>query len=498
MHLSKSDFLKYQICPSYFWLWKHKRELVPDEDQEEVAKQRLEQGNEVERYARQLFPDGKLVEGHNEKAKVITESMVKDGATTLFQATVITDNGLLAMADVLQRDGDGWILYEVKSTNSIKKEHYSDITFQRVAFETAGYNITGTKIVHMNKDYVRGHGEIDHEKLLLVTDVGDEVTELIDVIRQQIGDALERMNDMTEPKGCSCRLLSRGKHCPTFAYFNPDIPEYSVFDISRMQGKKLASLVDDEIFEVTDVPDDFKLSRNQEIQVKVAKTGEPKIDPAGIGLLLDELEYPLYFLDYESISTALPLFAGCHPYQQIPFQYSLHVLHEPDGELEHYEYLGRSDSENPVPELVAAMREQIGNSGSVIVWHKSFEVGRNKEMAETCPEYADFLHGVNDRIFDLKDIFAKQFYVHPDFRGSNSIKNVLPVLVPELTYKTMGIQRGDIAAVRWLDAVSNDPGGADAQKVFADLLKYCELDTFAMVEIFKRVRSEVTYPASAG
>ncbi len=179
MHLSKSDFLKYQTCPSYFWLWRHKRELVPAEDEEEVAKQRLEQGNEVERYARQLFPNGKLVEGHNEKAKAITESMVKDGVGTLFQATVITDNGLLAMADVLQRDeaNDGWILYEVKSTNSIKKEHYSDIAFQRVAFETAGYKITGTKIVHMNKEYTRGHGDIDPAKLLLVTDVADEAAE---------------------------------------------------------------------------------------------------------------------------------------------------------------------------------------------------------------------------------------------------------------------------------------------------------------------------------
>lgn len=491
MHLSKSDFLKYQTCPSYFWLWKHKRELVPAEDEEEVAKQRLEQGNEVERYARQLFPDGKLVEGHNEKAKAITESMVKDGATTLFQATVITDNGLLAMADVLQRDeaNDGWILYEVKSTNSIKKEHYSDITFQRVAFETAGYNITGTKIVHMNKDYVRGHGEIDHEKLLLVTDVGDEVAELIDVIRQQIGDALERMNDMTEPKGCSCRLLSRGKHCPTFAYFNPDIPEYSVFDITRMQGKKLASLVDDEIFNLADVPDDFKLTPPQAKQVQVAKSGEPIIDTAGIALMLDELSYPLYFLDYESISTALPMFSRCHPYQQVPFQYSLHVLREAGGELEHYEYLSTDSSTNPIEELISTMRDHIGDTGSVIVWHKSFEVGRNKEMATLYPEHADFLHGVNDRVFDLKDIFAKQLYVHPDFKGSCSIKAVLPVLVPEHSYKDLDIQKGDVAAVRWFDAVTGAVGPDEANKTYDDLLKYCRLDTLAMVEIYNHLMS---------
>src|SRR5690606_32962466 len=143
MYLSKSDFLKYQICPSYFWLWKHKRELVPPDDQEEVAKQRLEQGNEIERYARTLFNDAVLVQAKGHQAKPETEKLVADGARTIFQATVVTDNGLLAMADVLEYDEaqGGWILYEIKSTNSIKKEHYSDIAFQRVAFETAGYNI---------------------------------------------------------------------------------------------------------------------------------------------------------------------------------------------------------------------------------------------------------------------------------------------------------------------------------------------------------------------
>lgn len=485
MYLSKTDYVKkYTICPSYLWLSKYKPDVVPT-DEEEVIKQRLEQGNEIERYARLLFPEGLLIESRSSKAKLDTESAVRNGVTTIFQATVITDSGLLAMADVIKKDPetDKWVLYEVKSTNSVKKEHVLDLTFQRVAFEDAGYMISKIKIIYLNKEYER-QVKIEPTKLLLEKDVTTETDELVDVVRAQTKEAIEWLKRKDEPKTCSCRLNSRSKHCPTFHYLNPDIPEYSVFNISRIGGKKLGVLIDGDILHVHDVPEDIKLSLIQQNQVDVAKTKQPKIDRKAIADLLRELEFPLYFLDYETVSTALPVFLKCHPYQQIPFQYSLHVLHEPNGQLEHYEYLAKDTNELPANDLLKALSKQIDEIGTVITWNKSFESARNREMAAQYPEFKKFMDGINDRIFDLMDIFSKQHYVHHKFKGSNSIKKVLPVLVDGFSYDELDISNGQAAALKWYEAVtSNDKKLAEA--TFKSLLEYCKLDTLAMVEIYK-------------
>lgn len=488
MYLSKTDYVKrYTICPSYLWLCKYKSEVVPA-DEAEVIKARLEQGNEIERYARELFPDGVLIKSKAKQAKVDTEKAIADGATTLFQATVITAEGLLAMADVIKKDAgaDTWTLYEVKSTNSIKKEHILDLTFQRVAFEDAGYKLSKIKIIYLNKEYLR-QTQVDPKKLLLEADVTPDTDELVETVRTQTKDALEWLERPEEPKTCSCRLNSRSKHCPTFHYLNPDVPEYSVFNISRIGGKKLAMLVDGDILNVHDVPEDIKLTIIQQNQVDTAKTKQPKIDKQAIAELLSELEFPLYFLDYETVSTALPVFNGCRPYQQIPFQYSLHIQREPGGELEHYEYLAKNDKELPAHDLLKALSEQVGDTGSVVTWNKSFETGRNREMAAQYPEHKELMESINERVFDLMEVFSKQHYVHHNFKGSSSIKKVLPVLVDGFTYDELDITNGQAAALAWYDAVTGDK--SNQAETFDSLLEYCKLDTLAMVEIYKSLTS---------
>lgn len=484
MQLSKSDYLRYRICPSYLWLWKHQPELVPPETVEEVLQNKFEQGNQVEAIARNLFPDGVLVEGFNRIAEDNTKRSIADGATVLFQATVITDNNLLAMADVLEKDGDGWILYEVKSSGEVKKDlHIPDMAFQKVAFEHAGYIISETRVIHLNKAFVRLGDVIDPKDYFIIDSVEDAVQKLLPEVRDQIALALERVASTERPTACPCRSLSRGKHCPAFKLFNPDVPEYSVYDISRMQGKRLEELVDNEIFRTIDIPDDFKLSANQAIQVAVDKSGLARIDKEKIERELSELEYPIYFIDYESVNPAIPLLDGTIPHQQIVFQYSLHVLDSPSTDLRHTEYLCRDSSAESFKKLVNQMRTDIGDAGSIIVWNKSFEAGRNREMGKLFPEHEQFLAHVNDRIYDLMDIFSKNYYVDPGFHGSNSIKYVLPVLVPHLSYKDLAIGRGDLASVRWYEVVTGEDNSG-AEQVFSDLLKYCELDTLAMAEIF--------------
>ncbi|HCR55536.1 TPA: DUF2779 domain-containing protein [Candidatus Saccharibacteria bacterium] len=488
MYLSKSDFLKFRICPSYFWLWKNKPELVPEDSPAEVRENKFEQGNQIELIARQLFPEGVLVQGYNTQAVSNTEQMIADGASTLFQATVITENGLLAMADVIEREGDGWILYEVKSSSRVKPEHIPDMAFQKLAFETAGYTINETRVIHLNRECVRHNGHIDPQSFFVTEDVSDKVAAIMPEVKDQVMLALEKMIQPDEPTACPCRSLSRGKHCPAFAHFNSDIPEYSVYDVSRMQGRKLAELVDLDIFNIKDIPDDFSLTANQQAQVNIEKRGAPHIDQVAVERSLSELEFPLYFLDYESVNPAIPLVDGVHPHQQMVFQYSLHILDTPDSELRHTEHLSREASSTALEALAAQMREDIGDTGSVIVWNKVFERDRNKELAELFPEYASFYESLNARIYDLMDVFAKNYYVHPGFLGKCSIKYVLPVLVPELSYKDLAIGKGDIASVRWYEIVTSE-NTSNADQVFADLLAYCKLDTLAMVKIYEKIKA---------
>ena len=490
-YLSKSDFLKYLCCPNYLWLFKYKREVVP-EDEEIAAKHRLEQGNKVEAWARKLFSDGVMVEAKFDKARQETEYLVEKGAKTIFQAAVFTKKGLLVKADVLTFDPKtkSWSLLEVKSATKIKKNrfHIEDVAFQKTAFEDAGYKIGKTYLIYLNKDYVR-RGELKPNELFTQEDISDRVDKILPDIRAMAYDALESLKTTEEPKGCSCRLKSKLQRCPTFGYLNPDIPEYSVFDIARMQGKKLALLVDDEIYNVHEVPDDIKLSTIQRNQVIAAKTKQPIVDQAAIAGMLEELEFPLYFLDYEAIATALPLYGGIKPYQQVPFQYSLHVLPDPGAKLEHHQFLDQLGKDSPIEQLLKSLAAVAGDNGSVIVWHKSFEISRNTEMAKIFPAYSDLLKSLNDRVFDLKDIFAKQHYVHHGFGGSNSIKTVLPVLVPEFSYKGLDIQGGDVAAIRWYDAITGAVSAAQAEKTFSALLEYCRLDTLAMVKIYEKLKA---------
>lgn len=481
-YLSKSDFLKYQTCPGYLWLWKNKRDVVPEEMTEDVER-RIEQGIEVESHARKLFPNGVLVEKRLEEARIETERLVEAGAEAIFQATVITEHGLLAMADVLVKDGDKWAIYEVKSTTEIKKEHIIDSAFQKVAFTDAGYNISGVNIIYLNKDY-RLHGKVDPKGLFVTKSVNDKIGEIYGDIQAMTGDAIAFIHKTDEPKTCSCREKTKSNHCPTFQYFNPDIPEYSIYNLARISAKKVNTLVDQNYLHIHDIPDDFELSEQQRNQVTVARLGQALIDHDEIGKILGSLKFPLYFLDYETVSTAVPLFEGTWPYQQVCFQYSLHILRKLGGEPEHYEHLSQKKDGHPIPSLLAQMKTDIGPVGSVIVWNKGFEMGRNKEMAKDYPEYSAFLLQINERVFDLMEIFSKQHHVHPDFHGSNSIKYVLPVLAPDLSYKLMNIPNGAIATLRWYESVAKPMNDEEREQIYADLLKYCELDTLAMYRIY--------------
>jgi len=482
--LSKTDFKEYLICPKWLWVKKKKPELAIKGEISLFLQKLIKDGYEVEDFAQQMFPGGVEMSGNAEQLKAETkESIVKN--QTMFQATFETSKGLFAKVDVLEFDAESgmWNIYEIKASSSIKTDlqhnHLKDITFQTIVAEESGININKSYIIHINAKYKRD-GEINPRELFVIEDVTEAVRKDRDNVYQEIETALDLLSKDDIPLDrCECIYKSHGQRCDSFTVFNPQVPEYSVHHI--VGGKKLLSLVEADVFDVKEIPEDFELTDKQREKVTLQKTGKPLINEEAIQETLAGLTFPLYFLDYETFGKPYPILDGYKSNQQIVFQYSLHILEE-DGTLTHHEYLA-DELETATSGLVESLKKNIGFVGSVIVWNEGFEKGRNVELAEVHPEYADFLHNINSRIYDLMLIFKKD-YMHPDSFGSASIKKVLPVLVPELSYESLEVQDGTMAMSEWERSIQADLDPETREKVRTGLLKYCKLDTLAMVEIY--------------
>jgi CRISPR/Cas system-associated exonuclease Cas4 (RecB family) len=450
-------------------------------------KKLIKDGYEVEKFAQQMFPGGVEITGNTDVLKEKTQEYLEK-KQTMFQATLETDRCLFAKVDVLEFDTESgkWNIYEIKASSSIKTDlqhnHLKDITFQTIVTEESGVLINKSFIIHINKEYKRD-GEINPRELFVIEDVSEKVLKDKENVNREIETALDFLSkDEISMEGCDCLYKSYGQRCDSFMVFNSKVPEYSVHHI--VGGKKLLSLIEIDVFDIKEIPEEFDLTDKQQEKVTLQKTGKPMIDVDAIRDALNRLTFPIYFLDYETFGKPYPVLDGYTTNQQIVFQYSLHALQE-DGSLEHYEYLA-DDFETATTGLLEHMREQIGSIGSVIVWNEGFEKGRNKELAEIHPEHADFLEDINNRIYDLMLVFKKD-YLHPDFYGSASIKKVLPVMLPELSYNNLEIQDGTMALSEWEKVASGKINSEQAEQVKKDLLKYCELDTLAMVELYREL-----------
>jgi hypothetical protein len=488
--ISKTDYILYRECAKDAWLRIHMRDLYYSKQLSAFAEALIETGNEVELVARQLFPDGVLVEGRDDKAQAETKKLVEQRVPTVFQA-VFSQDGYFAATDILQRDvaSKSFVLSEVKATSEAKeKEHFPDLAFQVNLLRRCGLNISRIQLFHLNSEYVRS-GDLNLHELFEIEDVTEPVSAMLEEVAADMEQAKQYLSATDEPAGaCTCVYKGRSKHCTMFAYINPDVPEYGIHDIARIcvSKKKLEDLVDTGVYLLDDIPEDFQLTDIQRNQVDVHKLGRPLVQQGAIQAEFAKLVFPLYFLDYETYPCAIPRFDGFSPYQQIPFQFSLHVVEAPDSEPLHKEFL-YTGSGDPSSEFLAALSSAIGAVGSVLVWNKSFECGINSHLATRIADGRAFLEDVNSRVFDLEEIFTKQLHVHPGFKGKTSIKNVLPVLAPDLSYKVLEIQEGGTASQEWNKIATGDLSAAKKQRIAANLLTYCQLDTYAMFAIWKHL-----------
>ena len=487
MLISKSDFLKYLQCPEYFWMSKYKPDLITAGDIDPFVQQIIDQGIEVEDWARKLFPSGHLINTWKEEAIADTQTAIEAGTSILFQAAFRAD-GLMARIDVLEKTNTGWNIYEVKGTTSKDKkkaDHYWDAIFQREVMTRAGYQVDNIFLVELDKEFVK-EGDIDPQALLRMTNITKELQSMNEEIRQEINLAKAHLVKTTQPTSCNCNLKSRKNQCPAFTFFNPYFPEYAVHDLARVSAKKLSLFDDINVVAVDDIPDDFDLTPNQHNQVWTYLNDETIMKEDAIRKQLDQLEYPLYFLDYETYPTAVPVYDGCYPFQQVAFQYSLHILDSPESEYVHREYL-HNDQSSPTRSIAESLCQEIGPTGSVIVWNKKFERKCNEDLAAMYPDLADQINSINNRLFDLMEIFSRQNFVHKDFKGSASIKKVLPVTCPELTYDGMNIADGGTACSSWKEMVFGNLPIEQCKLIENDLREYCKLDTWAMVRIWQNM-----------
>jgi hypothetical protein len=500
MTLSKSTYLTYLKHPAWLWLLANDPEKIPKHDEDTLAV--FAAGHRFEEYAEQLFKHGhtlgytvngqfdwKLYQSLPER----TAEALHGEHTVLFQGRVEID-GLTCIFDVLERNPMGTCnLYEIKSSSSAKREHEYDLAFQTYVLEKAGITIDKIAVIHVNSEYVR-QGEIEPEQIANETDVTNAVRALRAETEENVKKALAvmAMSEMPDPSPRHARNGAFGEWLPIYEAIVGKFPSYSIYDLAGVGARKVRELEDIGVTLITDIPEEFPLTSRQQSQVLATKRDERHIERERIRDFLGMMQYPLYFLDYETFSSVIPPFTGLRPYQQVPFQYSLHIIEHPGAPLQHKEYL-HTENTLPVRDLLAELVKDIGPEGTVLVWHESFEKGRNVEMASLAPEYNAFLYGLNDRVLDLKTPFSEMWFVDKDFYGSASIKDVLPILAPDLSYKELAVQGGNTAQRVWMDLVQQGLHQDRRDELLNDLRKYCHLDTLAMVRIW-----EVLYKVSQG
>jgi len=468
--ITKTDYRLFLEAPLHLWASKNdKVESGPSLYDQHLMKQ----GQEVEALA-QIFAEDFL--------------RIESDLEIEFQQT-FTDDDFQARVDILARSvEDNTVdIYEVKSETSIKKEDKHDVTFQRVVCE-ANERVGSVYLVHLNKEYVR-EGPVDLEQLFVVENMDAEIEKL----RQEVLEIREAaLLAATADRPAEILSCLKPGECPCPSLCHADLPEHPVFDVPRLYGTKVRQLLDSGIRSIHEIPETFPLSDNQRQHVEVIQAGQPRILHNQIARELQNLDFPLSFLDYETYGSAVPLFDGYEPYKPIVFQYSLHVIEDPGSEPKHFECL-LTDNEDPGPALLECLAQHLPETGSVIVWYKPFEMTRNKEMAERYPAHREFIDDMNARVYDLMEVFSKGLYIHPDFHGSASIKNVLPVMVPDLDqgYSGLKISNGEEAMLAWFEIFSGEIPDFDIEQPRQDLLAYCKLDTLAMVKIYEVLCEEV-------
>ena len=496
--LSKSMYAKYCQCPKCLWMSVYKPEEEVIDPQSEA---RFENGTEVGDLAMGLLgdyidvttnkPDGKL----DLKAMLDkTQQLMADGAENICEASFSYEGNYCAV-DILHKTDGGWAIYEVKSTsfpefngNPAKLDKYlPDVAYQKWVLTKCGVNVTGVFLVCLNSDYVR-QGELDIQQLFVINDMGEMIANEYDKVEARQAEAKKLLQQTEEPEMDIWEGCKKPYDCAFYNYCSRHLPSPSVFDMYRMQFSKKLEYYRKGMITYDDIKNE-KLTPVRRIQIDSSLANEPHINKDSIEKFLETITYPIYFLDFESMQPAIPPFDNMKPYQQICFQYSLHIIENEGGPLLHKEHLGVSGSD-PRRALAEQLCQDIPMDVCTLVYNKSFECTRLKEMAEWFPDLAEHLLNIRENIVDLLVPFQQGDYYLPSMGGSFSIKVVLPSLFPDdpsLDYHNLegGVQNGNDAMTIFPKIQYMSPD--EQEKTRKALLEYCCLDTYAMVKVWEKL-----------
>ena len=484
-NLSKSTFLMGRQCSKLLWFRYNAKDQIPAPD--EATQAVFDQGNEVGALAHQLFPGGIEIDtapGDFDGAIRRTNEALKL-RRPIYEATFAHGGGYARVDILVPVAGHAWDLVEVKSTTSLKEDvHLPDIAFQAYVLTGAGIKLRKCFLAHINGEFVR-RGEINPQKFFTLEDVTKPVSAMTRDIEEQI-EAMQRViRAKAHPEIQIGPHCSNPYSCPLQNRCWSFLPEASVFTLYR-GGAKGFALLQQGIQKLADIPADITLSDNQAIQRAVLLSGRPHIDRPALAAFLGQLEYPVSYLDFETIGTAIPLFDGVRPYQQIPFQYSLHIRRRANAKPEHRSFLAEG-TVDPRSEFMRQLRADLPDTGSVVAYNASFEISRLKECCELLPKFKPWLRKVTPRVVDLLLPFRGFRYHHPDQNGSNSMKAVLPALTGQ-GYEKLAIQEGGAASREFLRVTFGDVTAAERRRVRRDLEEYCARDTLGMVQIVDRLK----------
>lgn len=491
MALSKSLYIRGLQCEKSLWLKKKKPGVLqaPDDGAQAV----FDTGTSVGELACELFSGGERIEYTGDFGSQIarTKELIEHGIKVIYEATFCFD-GILVMVDILRICEDGLIINEVKSSTSVKEVYIDDASIQYYVISSLGYKVSAVNIIHIDSGYVRGE-KLELDKFFHTEDVTEQVRQKQADIPQILSKFDEILSKDTEPEIDIGPHCSNPYDCDAWKYCwreQRGIPEYSIFDISRLRSDKKFELYKSGVVKFEDIKELDKFNASQQIQIRSELSGEQIIDKEAIKEFLETLSYPLYHLDFETFQQAVPEFVGLSPYEQIPFQFSIHK-DDGKGNLEHFEFLAEVGAD-PRYELALNLIKFIPQDACVLAYNMSFEKRVIRRLAEIYPQISNELMAIHSNIKDLMAPFVSKSYYHPKMRGSYSIKYVLPSLVPEFesAYNDLNLIHHGGEAMQAYEAMAYMPAKErDAYK--KALLAYCKLDTLAMVKVLEKLREVI-------
>ena len=484
--LSKSRFIGGLQCHKRLYYECYHHDLRDPLDL--TTRALFETGARVGIVARGLFGGGVRIPGDTppDEAARTTAAALEQQATKAIYEAAFHHGNVRIRVDILAPVGDGsWDLIEVKSSAGYKEDYLTDVGIQLYVVEGAGVPVRRACILHVNNQYVYEGGPYVLDQLFTLRDVTEQAREVRPLLLSQL-EAMRAplwgSHPPPIPVGPHCK---RPYTCPFYTRCHLDGPEYPLEHLPRMNPKLFRALRDADIEDIRDIPEDFPLLTDLHRRIRACViTGSVHSDPE-LKRALDALRPPVHFLDFETCNPALPLFVGTKPFQQVPFQWSDHVL-RPDGSLEHREYL-HTEPTDPRRDVAASLIKALGDEGPIVVY-SGFEERIIRLLAEDVEEWReDLLAIVESRMVDLLELIRSHYY-HPSFRGSFSIKEVLPALIDDLDYEDLEIREGGQAAVAFVQMIDEETPVDRRMELRHALRAYCRRDTEAMVRLFHKLR----------